>query len=168
MKLTVYRIFSFLLMPVAVLFGICILILISAAFANPSLLMPLFLIACVAVYSFASLNFLIKGIDGKKYLGKTSRELLRVNAFVSIVFALLMISQCIVLIMHPEMIQQLVQQTKQNGVAGLKLDTAAMGNYMRITSYFFLVYALVLAVHILFSFQYMKQYNYLFRNDANN
>ncbi len=165
MKLTVYRILSFLLIPVAVLFSICILILISAAFANPSLLMPLFLIACVAVYSFASLRFLISGVDGKKYLGKTSRELLRVNAFVSVVFALLMISQCIVFIMHPEMIQQLVQQTKQNAMAGFKLNESAMGNYMRITSYFFLVYALVLAVHILFSFQYMKQYNYLFRND---
>ncbi len=168
MKLTVYRILSFLLIPVAVIFSICILILITAALANPSLLMPLFLIACVSIYSFASLRFLITGIDGKKYLGKTSREFLRVNAFVSIVFALLMISQCIVLIIHPELIEQLARQTKQNAIAGLKLDANAMGNYMRITSYFFLIYALVLAVHILLSFQYMKQYNYLFRNDSSN
>lgn len=168
MKLIIYRILGFLLIPVAVLFSICVFILISAAFTNPAVLFPLFLITCIAIYSFASLNFLIKGIDGKKYMSRTSRELLRINAFVSILFALLMISQCIIFIMHPEIMHDLVQQAKQNAATGLKIDDAALGNYMRIISYFFLVYAIVLSVHILLSFQYMKQYNYLFRNEKIN
>lgn len=165
MKLIIYRVFGFLLMPVALLFSICVLILISAAFANPAILLPLFLIVCIVIYSFVSLNFLIKGIDGQKPLKKSSKDLLKVNAFVSIVFALLMISQCIVLILHPEMVTDLLKQAKQNAVTGVQVSDAAILNYLHITSYFFLVYAIVLAVHILFSFQYLKQYNYLFKND---
>ena len=167
MKLTIYRVLTFLLIPVAVLFGVCILILISAAVANPAILIPLFLMACITIYTFAALSFLIKGVDGQKQLKNTLRELLRVNAFISIAFALLLISECIILITHPEMTQSLMQQAKQNTNTELKLDDAAISYYMRITSYFFLVYALVLSVHILLSFQYMKQYNYLFVNAEN-
>lgn len=165
MKLTLYRVFSFLLLPVAVIFSICILFLIRAAFENPAMLFPLFLIACIAIYSFASLNFLIKGIDGKKHLGKSSKDLLKVNAIVSAVFAFLMISQCIVFLMHPEMIQQLVAQAKQNTGTDLKMSEASLENYMRTISYFFLVYAVVLMIHIAMSFQYIKLYNYLFQTE---
>ena len=74
MKLTIYRIFSFLLLPMAILFTMGVLILLRAAFANPAMLFPLFLIACIVIYSFASLNFLIKGIDGNKNLGRSLKD----------------------------------------------------------------------------------------------
>ena len=122
MKLTIYRIFSFLLVPVALLFTISVLMFIRAAFANPAMLLPLFIVACVSIYSFAALNFLIKGIDGKKYLGKSSKDWLKVNAIVSIVFSLLMISQCILFIMHPEMLHDIAVQAKQNGGDELKVE----------------------------------------------
>ncbi|MEP6467897.1 MAG: hypothetical protein ABJB05_16420 [Parafilimonas sp.] len=165
MKLTIYRIFSFLLLPVAIIFTIFFLVFIRAAFANPAMLFPLFLVACISIYSFASLNFLIRGIDGKKFLGRSSKEWLKVNAIVSGIFSILMISQCIVLIMHPEMLQDLATQAKQNAGTDLKVSNAAIENYLRITSYFFLVYAIVLFTHIILSFQYTKMYNYLFQNE---
>jgi hypothetical protein len=164
MKLTIYRILSFLLLPIAIIFSISFLLFIRAAFSNPAMLFPLFLIACIAIYSFASLNFLIRGIDGKKYLGRSSKEWIKVNAVASAIFALLMISQCIIFLMHPEMLQDLVAQAKQNAGADLKISNAAMENYLRVTSYFFLLYAVVLFVHIIMSFQYIKLYNYLFQN----
>jgi len=165
MKLTIYRIFSFLLLPMAILFSISVLIFLRAAFSNPAMLFPLFLIACIAIYSFASLNFLIKGIDGKKYLGRSSKEWLKVNAFISILFALLMIVQCIMFLVQPEMLQELASQAKQNAGTELKISDAAFENYLRVTSYFFLAYAIVLLVHIIISFQYIKRYNYLFHNE---
>jgi hypothetical protein len=167
MKLTIYRVLSFLLVPMAILFAMGVLLFLSAAFANPAMLFPLFLIACIVIYSFASLNFLIKGIDGKKNLRKSSKDWIKVNAIVSIVFALLMISQCIVFLMHPEMIQDLVKQTKHNAGSDFKLSEADFENYFLITSYFFLVYAIVLFVHIIISFQYLKVYSYLFQGEKN-
>ena len=165
MKLTIYRIFSFLLVPVALLFTISVLMFIRAAFANPAMLLPLFIVACVSIYSFAALNFLIKGIDGKKYLGKSSKDWLKVNAIVSIVFSLLMISQCILFIMHPEMLHDIAVQAKQNGGDELKVSMEVFENYLRITSYFLLVYAVVLLIHTLLSFQFVRMYNFLFQNE---
>ncbi|HYK44536.1 MAG TPA: hypothetical protein VEV83_05185, partial [Parafilimonas sp.] len=134
MKLTIYRIFSFLLLPIALLFAISVLLFIRAALANPGMLIPLFIIACVTIYSFAALNFLIKGIDGKKYLGRSSKELLKVNAIVSVIFCLLMISQCVVFIIQPEMLHQLAVQAKQNSGDELKIGLDTFENYLRITS----------------------------------
>jgi hypothetical protein len=164
MKLIIYRIFSFLLLPIAILFGISVILLLGAAFANPATLFPLFLLACIAIYSFASLNFLIRGIDGKKFLGHSSKDWLKVNAFASMVFAVLLISQCIVFLLHPEMLHDLVAQAKQTAGTDLKIDNATLESYFRACSLFFLVYAIVLFIHILLSFQYIKLYNYLFQN----
>ena len=165
MKLTIYRIFSFLLLPIALLFAISVLFFISAAFANPAMLLPLFAMACVTIYSFAALNFLIKGIDGKKYLGRSSKDWLKVNAIVSIVFSLLMISQCLLFIFRPEMLHELAVQAKQNGGDELKVGLEVFENYLRITSYFFLAYAIVLLIHTLLSFQFVRIYNFLFQNE---
>lgn len=165
MKLTIYRILSFLLLPMAILFSIAVLLLIRAAFANPAMLLPLFLIACIAIYTFTALNFLIRGIDGKRFLGKSSRDWLRVNAFASTVFSLLMIIQCTILLIHPEMLQQITVQAKENAGAEFKMNKAAFENYLRVTCYFFLVYAIVLFAHIILSFQYLKKYAYLFQNE---
>ena len=167
MKLTIYRILSFLLLPIAILFSMGFLLFIRAAFANPAMFFPLFLIACIAIYTFASLNFLIRGIDGKKFLGKSSKDWLKVNAIVSILFAMLMISQCIIFLMKPEMLSEMAAQAKENAGTDLKMSAASFENYIRVTSYFFLVYAVVLFVHIIMSFQYLKKYAYLFQDNKN-
>ncbi|MFT4153906.1 hypothetical protein [Parafilimonas sp.] len=165
MKLILYRIFSFLLLPMAILFSVAVLLLLRAAFNNPAMFLPLFLIACIAIYTFASLNFLIRGIDGKKFLGRPSKDWLKVNAIASTVFALLMITQCTIFLMHPDMLQQITAQAKANAGTELNISDAAFGDYLRIISYFFLVYAIVLFVHIIISFQYLKKYGYLFQNE---
>jgi len=167
MKLTIYRVFSFLLLPIGILFSMGVLLFIRAAFANPAMFFPLFLMICIAIYTFASLNFLIRGIDGKKFLGKSSKDWLKVNAIVSILFALLMISQCVIFLLHPEMLTDIVAQAKENAGPDFKMSEASFENYLRITSYFFLVYALVLFVHIIMSFLYLKKYNYLFQDNKN-
>ncbi len=149
----------------AVIFSIFIILLIGAAISNPPILVPLFLLICIVIYSFVSLKFLINGIDGKKYLGKTLKDLLKINALISIPFAILMISQCIIFIMHPDVLHQLTIQTMKTAGTEVKMDETQVENYLRIVSYFFLVYAIVLGLHILMSFKYLRQYNYLFQNE---
>ncbi len=163
MKLTIYRLLSFLLAPIAVLFSISALLLIGTALSNPAFLFPLFLIICIAIYSFASLNFLIKGIDGKKYLGRSSKDWLKVNAYACIIFALIIISEFVVFRLHPEMLQQIVTQAKQNAGTRFTVDEANVQDFVSKILYLLLAYALVLFMHVLMSFQYMKQYNFLFQ-----
>lgn len=166
MKLTIYRIFSFLLIPVAVLFGICVLLMIGAALSNPVILMPVFMLACIVIYSFAALNFLIKGIDGKKYFSRRSKYWLKITAIVSVLFALLIISQCLILLIHPEAMQQAITDAQSNFNESLPVSKVMMENFLRGTSYFFLVYSVILALHVMLSFQHLELYNYLFRDNT--
>lgn len=164
MKLTIYRIFSFLLIPIAVMFGISILFFLGIALSNPAMLLPLFLLACIVIYSFAALNFLIKGIDGKKQLRRSAKDWLKVNAYASIVFALMIISECFVFIFHPQVMKEALEQAKQTG-AQLNMSEADLKTYLTTVSYFLLVYGIVLLIHVLMSLQYVKQYNYLFQKE---
>ena len=67
--------------------------------------------------------------------------------------------------MHPEMLHDIAVQAKQNGGDELKVPMETFENYLRITSYFLLVYAVVLLIHTLLSFQFLRMYNFLFQNE---
>jgi hypothetical protein len=164
MKLTIYRIFSFLLLPMAILFSISFLLFLRAAFSNPALFIPLFLIGCISIYSFASLNFLIRGLDGKKMLGRSAKDWLIANAIVSLVYSLLAIAQRIMLALNPETVQEIASQAKANAGDALKASDAQVMQSINAASYFLLIYGVVLFVHILLSFQYIKKYGYLFQS----
>jgi len=56
---------------------------------------------------------------------------------------------------------------RKNAGSNFKLSEADFENYFRITSYFFLAYAITLCIHIIMSFQYLKTYNYLFQGEKN-
>ncbi len=163
MKLTIYRILSFLLLPMGVLFTVSVLLLLRAAFTNPTLFLPLFILSCIVIYTFTSFNFLIQGIDGNKILNRSAKDWIRVNAIVSMVCALMTIGACVAILIQPAMLGEAFKQAKENAGSDLKISEADFEKYMRVTIYFFLVYALVLLAHIIMSFMYLKTYAYLFR-----
>lgn len=164
MKLTIYRIFSFLLLPIAVLFSMGVLTLIRAAFANPLLFIPIFFAASIAIYTFASLNFLIRGIDGKKLLGRSSKDWLIVNALVSIIYALTAIAQRFFVAFYPEALKQYADNMKENAGSASTITSIQIWQYLNGISYFLLVYGIVLLIHIILSFYNIKKYNYLFQD----
>jgi hypothetical protein len=166
MKLTIYRIMSFLLLPMAILFAIGFLMFLRAAFANPPVFISLFFAASIAIYTFASLNFLIKGIDGKKILGRSSKDWLIVNAIVSIIYSLIAIFQRFVLSSNPAIVENYATALKNNG--DIKTPDVQINQLINGISYFLMIYGIVLFLHIILSFRYIKQYGYLFQNEKNN
>jgi hypothetical protein len=162
MKLTIYRILSFLLLPIAVLFTIAVLVFLRAAFANPAMFLPLFLLSCIAIYTFTAFNFLVQGIDGSKTLKQSARDWIRVNAIGSSIWALMLIATCIAFLVQPGTLGDAVKQMKDNAGSDVQVSEADLEKYLRITIYFFLVYAVVLLTHIIMSFQYLRSYGYLF------
>jgi hypothetical protein len=165
MKLIIYRVLSFLLLPMALLFSLIVLMLIRAAFANPVMFAPLFLLTCISIYTFCSLNFLIRGIDGQKFLGRSSKDWLKVNAYVSIVYAVGAIAEFFLVFFNPEQIDKMAGQLKQNAGDDIKITTAQFSQYIYGTSCFLLIYGCVLLIHIILSLTYVRKYNYLFQNE---
>src|SRR5437764_1519642 len=82
--LIVYRLLTFILLPIAVIIGIVDITVLSLALATPSALLLVFAIACIVIYVFTSFSFLTNGIIGGRQCKPSLRDWIRVNAFVSI------------------------------------------------------------------------------------
>lgn len=161
MKLIIYRVTSFLLLPMALFFTVAFMLLLRAAFSNPPIFFSLFFAAGISIYTFASLNFLLRGIDGKKYLGRSSKEWLIVNAIVSIIYAIIAIAQKFIISTNPSMVQEYAEMFKKNGE--LQVANSQIIQFINGASTFLFIYGLVLFIHILLSFQYIRQYKTLFQ-----
>src|SRR5436309_5555010 len=82
--LIVYRLLSFVLLPIAVIIGILDIPLFLLALANPAALLPVFALTCIVIYVFTFFTFFIKCILVGRQCKQSLRDWIRVNAFVSI------------------------------------------------------------------------------------
>ena len=73
--MTIYRIFSYFLLVIAAILGIAALFALLFALSNPALLLSVFVIVAVVIYSIASFLFLLNGIDGKRQLIDRQRHI---------------------------------------------------------------------------------------------
>ena len=68
------------------------------------------------------------------------------------------------LALNPDTVEDIATQAKTNAGDALKATDAQIIQSINAASYFLLIYGIVLFVHILLSFQYIKNYQYLFQN----
>lgn len=159
-----YSIFSYILIVIAALFGIASLSLLLMALADPSLLMNLFVIVGVVIYSITSFIFLQKGINFNAPLKPRLKDLIKVNAYVAIIFVGICIFQFIAIISNPSLLQ--AEPSMQ--VFGTTLSKTLVLKMAKIRIWFMLIYSLILGLHILQTFRYLKEYAHLFVQKTNN
>lgn len=166
-KHTFYKITSYILLPIAALFGVFTLILLFVALANPPMLLPLFVVACVVIYVITSFKFLNKGIIRKNECKPGLRDWIKVNAYVSVIFATLMLIQTIAVVQNPELMSKALDDTLAMQPANQQLSKAMMMNMVTGIMYFFGVISVLLFIHIFITFRLLKQYRYLFEASPN-
>lgn len=83
-SLKLYRILSFILIPLALLFAFIDIAFLITAMANPSVLIFVFAIACLVVYTFLSFSFLKRGIEREQHQSAKLKDWIKVNAYVSL------------------------------------------------------------------------------------
>ena len=157
-----YKIISYLLLPPAVVYSMMVLILIAAALANPTMLLPIFMLVGVAIYTFISFYFLVKGIDGRHKLTRSVKDWIKVNAVVTVVFALLIIGQTFFYFTRPEMMHQVADQAMKQQQGGITFTKTELEKYMNIMLYVFLVHSILLLIHIPLTLRLVKANAYLF------
>jgi hypothetical protein len=168
--ITLYRIFSYILIIIGVFIGIGVLISLLVALANPALLLNVFVGAAVVMYSFSSFLFLTNGINRNKQLKPGMKDFIRVNAFVAIVFGIMNIFQAITVITNPSVLNEAIKQLPQMPNAQ-HLPTGMILKVMKAVIWFLLFYAIILLIHIQITFRLLKQYAHLFgakADDGNN
>jgi hypothetical protein len=163
-----YRIFSYFLLIIAAIFGIAALFVLLIALSNPPLLLSVFVIVAVVIYSIASFLFLLNGIDGKRQLQPRLRDWIKVNAYVGLVFVIMNIIQSIAVLQNPAILSDAVKQVSDMQQSNSPVSAALMLRIMKAVVWFLLFYALILGIHISFTFRYLKQYAHLFAPKTNN
>lgn len=164
-KHTFYRILSIILLPVAVFFSIMAVFALLTALANPAMLLPVFMIACVAIYIFTSMRFLNNGILRAQPCKKGLKDWIKVNAIVTIIFATLGILQSAALAMEPSLINQALDASLQMQGNPQTVPKETLLKAMKVMLYIFLVISALLFIHAIITFNLLKKYKHVFEAD---
>ncbi len=158
----IYKILSFILLPIGALLGLICLIGLLVAIGNPSILLPLSLLICTVIYIISSFIFLQNGLIGGRKCSTSLKDWIKVNAYVSLFFASMSVVQFITLIFHPTLLQQFIDQSMAMQKS-LPPDAAAlMPKLLKGVMYFFLTFGVILMAHIALSLNFLKQYTSMF------
>lgn len=160
----IYRILTFILLPIEILMGLMALLMLVMSLGNIGVLLPVFMISCTVIYIFSTFRFLNSGIEQHKPLKASLKQWIKVNGYVCVGFCILMITQIITLLLHPEVLQEMYQQmmTMQSKMQGQKLSIQVFKNVMLVMFCGLLTYAVLLLVHTFMSFRFVQQYQHLF------
>jgi len=163
-QLTIFRILTFILLPIAAMFGFMDFLFLFSALANPALLLMVFVLAAFVIYTFASLKFLTKHIDIERPCSTSLRDWIRVNAFVSMFMGMLFLLNAVsILFMGDISLRQFVNQFRESqpNIPAM-LTTDLFLTIMKGVAYFMFFVSVILISHILINFKIMKTYGYLF------
>ena len=161
-ELTIYKILSFLLLPVAAFFGLICLSGLLLAISYPAMLINVFLIACLVIYILSSFIFLTKGITNNKQCKPVLRDLMRINGIITFVFFLLVAVSFIMLKADPSLLNEGMKQWTNGANLPPGVSVADLQTTMALLANFFLCLSIVLIVHILITFHLMNYYRYVF------
>ena len=153
----VFRILSFVLMPIAILLGMVDILALSAAMANPQMLLPVFIVATVVMYTFSSFRFYRSGIIGGKTFSKKTKDFIKVNGYVALGFSILSLVQGFMALFSKKAIQQMLDTYKKmaeaNAISGDKAT-----NVLYVSIAISIIFSLILISHIVICFKFLKQY----------
>ena len=160
--LTIYRILSYLLLPVAGLLGIGTLMALMFALSNFAFLLSVFISGATVIYVFSSFVFLQKGITKHLYLKHSLKDLVKVNAYVAIVFSVMGLIQGVSILMTPGLAETFIENMISMQAGAIKASKADMLRMINGVLYFMLAISALLFVHINFTLRYLKQHADLF------
>ncbi len=160
----IYRILTFILLPIEVLMGLLALLMLVMSLGNIGALLPVFMISCTVIYIFSSFRFLNSGIEQQKPLKASLKQWIKVNGYVSTAFAMMMILQLTTLLFRPEILEEMFTQVMamQSKMKGQKVPPQFFKNVITGMIYGMLTYALILLVHTIMSFRFVQHYQHLF------
>ncbi len=164
-QLTIFRVLTYILLPIAGVFGLMDIFMLLIALSNIPFLFTVFMIAAFVIYVFASLKFLTKGIDTGRPCKASLRDWIRVNAFVTVFMSVTtLISVGSILMLSDTALHEMALEMK-NSIkdAPPLLNPAIFVKAIKTAAWFMGALSLLLLVHITMNFRLMKQHRHLFQ-----
>lgn len=159
-----FRILTYVLLPVTGFFGLMGLLMLLPALANPGLLLIVFMLACMVIYNFSSIQFLQKAIDGGRRCKPSLRDWIKVNGYVSLAAGgMFFLNAASILFMGPVALQDFVGQAleRQPGLPA-NMDPAFFIRLLKTVSVAILLIGAALVTHVIICFRLLKQYKAYF------
>ena len=160
-----YRIISYILLPIAGIFGLMCLLMLIISLGNPATLIPVLIMCAVVVYIITSFIFLIKGIDQLKKCKPSLRSLIKTTAYISLFFIISILFQGITLLYKPSLLNSFIDQTiaTQKNMTGVTPEF--MLSVVKGLLYFMIFFATTLLIHVFETFKFLKLYAGLFEKE---
>ncbi len=163
-QLIFYRLITFILLPIAAINAISILGILPAAFANPLMLISVFINFAVIMYTFTSFSFFIRGVVKGKPFKASFKDWIKVNAYVSIGYGSIILLCALIYFGSADIQKKIADNSAQlQTVLGAKnLDKAALLRLLRGGLSFAACFSAVLIAHIIITLGLLKKYKQLF------
>ena len=155
----VYKLLTyFLALPTAIV-ALFTLVGILVGLANPGILLDVFITACSVVYFISSYIFLSKILLAQATCKKIIKDLIKINGFISIFFAVKIMMGFLALLIEPSLLQKLIGDAMAQNTAAFPPDFNK-GMFVKLAWFFMSaisVYAIALLVHIIITFKLVKE-----------
>ena len=163
--ITLYKILSFILLPIRAILGLAGLFGLISGLGNPYLLLSSAITICASIYIFASFVFVYNGLIKEKQSRSSLKDWIKINAYVSLFISSSCIVDFITLKMKPSLLHDFTSQ-----MLIMKKDLppeaiAMMPQIINSVLYILLVFGLILFIHIAFSLTLIKTKANLFEED---
>jgi len=165
-KLVLYRLITFILLPIAGLLGLEVLFMLPVGLSNPIILIFAFIFFAIGAYIVSSFIFFLQGIQNNKQLKRGLKDFVRVNAIITVaVAAYCLFSGCVYLGSHT--MQKMMAdnfptlQKSMNGIFS-GIDVERYLRLMKKAAIVMAVFGALLVYHTIVTFRLLKQYASLF------
>ncbi|MGF7231252.1 hypothetical protein [Arachidicoccus sp.] len=159
----IYKIITAIILPITYLLAFFTLPVVLMSLGNPSSLIGSFIFVCVLIYSFKSIIFFRKNILLGAPAKANTKDWIRINGFISFIFIVEIIASTVTVFVRPAEVMTVINKmvdsfTQQSST---KVSGRDIYNMLKGLLVFFSVYSLILLVHIIISFKFLKKYRNL-------
>jgi flagellar biosynthesis protein FlhB len=144
--------------------GLVDLLLFFVALGNPIMLLGVFILACVVIYTISGFIFLRQGLDKGKQCKPGLKDWIRVNAFVTLVFVFQGLIETIMKLFNPSLFKQTVADawTMQQSMLPSGVSQQSMMDMMKVAIWISITFSLILLIHVIITFRLLKIYKHVF------
>ena len=160
-QVQIFKILTYLLIPIALLFGFMALLVLPTALVNPALLLVVFIFSCIAIYTFSSLRFVTTAINKAKNCNPSLKDWISVGT----AFMFLLNSIGILMLRPIEFNDFVTKAMETQASLPPSITPAFVGQMLKYTAIFMLITSTIILVHTRIQFIFLKAYSYVFESE---
>lgn len=150
------------MIPIALIFGLMgIIIFFMAISTNPAFLLMAFVLICYTIYSFTSLQFLIKVIIQQNTVRSSLKDWIKVNAYGTAFISIMFLLSALQSFTTSDIIlrQQLGNMLEAQPQLGKQISVDVLFSMFKGVSTFLLIAGSISLTHVFMSFTLLRQYS---------